>query len=112
MGLFLSYIQYNENKIQLWPFPSGKLSYIDLNGINSASPSYSDTSNITASYNAWWGFTRFNFVNQASLHMNSDQSNITTFTGSSAFPFNNLDLTLLIFQFKECHPSTPYYMIS
>lgn len=111
MGLYFSYIQYNQIDISLWPFPAGRIAYIDLNAINSVSSSYTDSSNIMANYNVWWGFTRFNFANQTSLHMNSAQTNITIQT-SSALPFANLDLTMLIFQFKECDPSTPYYMIS
>ena len=95
--------------MQYWPFPAASVVYNQVNGINNISSSYTDATNIATSYNVWWGFTRFNFVNQASLHINSALTN-TTIQGSSSISFLNLDFTILIFQFKECSPSTPYYM--
>ena len=49
--------------MQYWPFPAASVVYNQVNGINNISSSYTDATNIATSYNVWWGFTRFNFVN-------------------------------------------------
>jgi cysteine-rich repeat protein len=37
---------------------------------------------------------------------------MATVDATSSVPFNNLVFTIVIFEFKECDPTTPYYMLA
>jgi len=65
-GLSFGLICYNEEAVASWPFPAARLNYGDFVGIGS-SASFSDSLNVTQSYNTFWGFNEFSMSNQSFL---------------------------------------------
>jgi hypothetical protein len=89
-GAFFSFFYYNEATVAAWPFPAALLNYATFAGAASTPALYSDSSALTRDFNTFWGITRLNFNNQASIHFTSDLTPSTSIQGTSSLPFNNL----------------------
>jgi hypothetical protein len=72
---------------------------------------FTDASSKMQAYNTFWGLTRFNIHNQAFIGFTTTLTG-TTIQATSSLPFNNLEFLTMIFEFKECDPTTPYYLVS
>ena len=110
-GVTFAFIGYNKELVASWPFPAGQLNYATFQSSGTTAV-YSDTKNITRDYNTFWGLTRLNINSQQRVQFSSDLTPMTGIVGTSLYPFNNLDFNVIIFLFKECDQTTPYYMQS
>lgn len=111
MGMTFSLMCYNEEVVASWPFPAGRFNYATFSGSASAAV-YSDSTNITKSYNTFWGLTSFGFSGQSFFQFSSSFVPEVSLSLTSSNPFSNIDGAMTAMEFKECDSTTPYYMIS
>jgi hypothetical protein len=73
------------------------MNYGQFTATGNALATYTDSLNITRSYNTFWGMNRFNIVNTSSLQFDGDFTPSSTVNYSSLYPMNNLNFLILVF---------------
>lgn len=111
-GLNFIVMSYNVEDAAVWPFPAAKVTIVSFSAINNGVASFNDTLILANTSNTFWGMTRFSISNQASLDIRTSFIPFNSITGYSNNPFSNLDFQVMMWEFKECDPTTPYYMIA
>jgi hypothetical protein len=101
-------IGYNENDMQVWPFPAAR---ITIGTFNLGSP-FADANSVFETYNTFWGMNWLTITGLNTLAWDSQLTVHTNIAGSTSATGSLFTWTGLAFEFKECNATTPYYLQS
>jgi hypothetical protein len=110
LSMYYTLAFYNELDASVWPFPAGIMNYTEF--YSPPDPStYTDPYGTMQTFNTFWGITRLSLSTNNVISFTSDMTAKVSIKATRS-TYNNMAWVVLIFQFKECDPTTPYYMLS
>lgn len=100
MGINVIKCEYNVGDALLWPFPAARLNYQAFSATTGLIATYLDTNMVALSSNTFWGINRFYITGQTFLEWSTTFTPLTSITGTSSSPFNNLAFGGFTWEFK------------